>query len=192
MKSKELEHSLQELITLIEEKYCNNKEQNSRFLSYLIVTSQGILNEFSHVRDAFELAANEVQLEEHVFDLRRTILNTIEIISMTTLNERLAIRLHQDNNLPEEVKGDLQKFKQIFSAFLEFATKVAGEGAIDVSVYTQKADEVHQNVSVEISLGESPVNELFLTSFAAQALFSQRNSDHELYSELKQSILTYG
>ena len=61
-----------------------------------------------------------------------------------------------------------------------------------MSVLTEPSGDEQHNVSVEISLGDIPVNDLFLTTFAAQDPVSQRNCDHELYSELKQSILTYG
>ena len=108
LKSKELESTLQKQIHLAELKYRGRSGRGrNRFLSNLIVQSQGILNEFSHIKESFGLAVNEVETDDTVFDLRSTILNTIEIISMGMSNQDMLIKLCTDSCLPEEVKGDL-------------------------------------------------------------------------------------
>ena len=116
------------------------------------MNSQGILSDFGHFKDVFQLECNEPLLEKQIFDLKAVILNEIEIVSMSKLHLNTQIRLKTDPCLPEEVKGDLQKFKQILSAFLTFVSQTTEEGEIIVQVDLERLQQQQYFISIDISL----------------------------------------
>ncbi|HEX4842628.1 MAG TPA: CHASE domain-containing protein [Limnobacter sp.] len=102
--------------------------------SHLLAMLEDILS-FSRIESGVEVA------ERIEFDLRELLRSTLAQTELRAHAKGLTLHLSIDSMVPERVKGDPTRYKQILSNLLSNAVKFSSSGAIEVTLELHKLDE---------------------------------------------------
>ncbi|HEX4878549.1 MAG TPA: ATP-binding protein, partial [Limnobacter sp.] len=91
---------------------------------------------------SFSRIESGVEAAEHIeFDLREVVRSTLGQFELRASAKGLALRLKVDSMVPERVKGDPTRYKQILGNLLSNAVKFSSAGAIDVALDVERLEE---------------------------------------------------
>jgi PAS domain S-box-containing protein len=108
-------------------------EQKS-YLQSVLSCSNTLLSLINDILDFSKIEAGQLQLENIVFNLLHCLEETVGQLSFQTLEKGLELLVDFDPALPQLVRGDPTRFKQILYNLLSNAIKFTDEGEILVRV----------------------------------------------------------
>ncbi|HEX4917655.1 MAG TPA: CHASE domain-containing protein [Limnobacter sp.] len=111
--------------------------------SHLLAMLEDILS-FSRIESGVEVA------EQIEFDLREVVRSTMAQAELRANLKNLELRLSIDSMVPERVKGDPTRYKQILSNLLSNAVKFSSRGVIDVTLEVQRLDELQTVLATRV------------------------------------------
>jgi len=118
-------------------------EQDTKRLSYLniIYTSgQSLLTIINDILDFSKVENGKLELENTKFHVSKPFKDVYELLNEKAKENNIALVLDLDEDLPEYVKGDIERVKQIFSNIVSNAIK-----------FTPKGGHINTSVSYDIS-----------------------------------------
>lgn len=112
-----------ETLTLIDSDQMSEKQRE--LLTMASKAAERQLDLVNNVVDFSKITTKRLQLEESVFDLRRTLERLVEEFSLDAHQQGVELYYLFDPQLPLRVKGDVLRLGQIFSTLLNHALKTA-------------------------------------------------------------------
>jgi hypothetical protein len=106
---------------------------NIFLISKLLISANKIYTEFQFMKDVLEMDNNDLRIENQRFSLIQYLLYSIDLVLSCKIKSKVNIFI--DPCMPEEVEGDLNKFRQIITAIVDFSLKSTGEIHIKVLSY---------------------------------------------------------
>ena len=100
-----------------------------------------LLSLINDVLDMSKIEAGHVSLHCHSFDLHQLLSTTVEMLKFKADAKNLQLLFEQEENLPQYVRTDERKLRQILINLLNNAIKFTSEGRVTLRV---KADESEQ------------------------------------------------
>ena len=113
-----------------------NAEQQE-FSRIINLTSGMLLSIIDDILDFSRLESNAIVLEILPFDLRRCVEEVAEMLAPVAHEKRIELILVMDPRLPQQVKGDPNRLRQILTNLISNAIKFTDQGAVEVKVYPQ-------------------------------------------------------
>ena len=106
-----------------------------------------LVNEFS---DFSKISKGEFSLQEIEFDLRTTLNDIADLMTVQAEEKGLDISCLVSSNLPARVKGDATRLRQILINLISFAIKYTDQGEISLglTIEDSKSDKKHINIDV--------------------------------------------
>jgi signal transduction histidine kinase/DNA-binding response OmpR family regulator len=97
----------------------------------------GVIND---ILDFAKVESGMLELEDEVFDLRRTVEEALELVAYRAAQKRLDLACDFAPNTPEMARGDAGRVRQIVVNYLSNAIKFTESGDISVEVTAQPLD----------------------------------------------------
>lgn len=134
-------------------------EEQKDYLATIIASGRNLLNIINDILDFSKIESNQVELENIAFNLPAAIDEVIKILTIRANENKVALNVILDNNVPRYIKGDPLRLKQIITNLVNNAIKFTYEGRVTVDVGVEKDGD--QSVKllfkvVDTGIGISP------------------------------------
>ena len=106
-------------------------EENMVLKKNMLKIVNKAFNEFLYIKNVFEIESGDLRKEVENFALKEYFLYSIDLL--LSLKQKSKIKITIDPMIPEEVKGDLVKFRQIITTILDFSFKSTGKITITLT-----------------------------------------------------------
>lgn len=136
--------------------------------------AEGLLTIINDILDYSKVEAGMLELEILDFNLRATMEDIAEILSMTAFGKGLELVCHVQSNVPTDLRGDPGRLRQILTNLVGNAIKFTDNGEVIMEVSLEKDDgrTVRLRFTVidtGIGIPENRVNKLFMPFSQADA-----------------------
>lgn len=127
-----------------------------------------LLRLINDILDISKLEAGKYNLHYEVFDLKQAIEETVAAQVPLANNKDLTLDCSFSGNIPEMVKGDGERIKQVLNCLLSNAIKFTSEGGVRVKVTTIDGDTPEKTtlrmavVDSGIGISEANMSKLFI------------------------------
>lgn len=127
-----------------------NNEQKE-YLEIIRQSGYSLLDIINSVLDLSKIEAGKMSVASHVFNLRETLEATVKTLSFSAAEKDLSITSSLDANIPEYLKGDPVKLRQIMINLINNAIKFTFAGGITVSAVLSGKTESSATVKFIVS-----------------------------------------
>lgn len=118
------------------------KEQRE-FVDTIRVSGEQLLVIINDILDFSKIESERMELEEHPFDLRDCIEETLDLLSSRASDKGLDLLYQMHDGVPPVVVSDITRLRQIFTNLIGNSIKFTPKGEVFVSVETLKKDGAH-------------------------------------------------
>jgi CheY-like chemotaxis protein/HPt (histidine-containing phosphotransfer) domain-containing protein len=113
-------------------------DQNQAVYVQTIIDSAGhLMGSINDILDFSKMEAGKLTLESHVFSLAEAVEESVQLMSAQAASKGLTVSLQLGNDLPDAVRGDALRLKQILTNLLGNAVKFTEQGQVEVRVARQ-------------------------------------------------------
>ncbi len=124
-------------------------ETQEWFVGTLNRSGETLLTLINDILDLSKIEADQLLLERTVFDLHRLIRETLEFFTFTVLDKNIELKRHLDDDVPQWVRGDPTRLRQVLMNLIGNAVKFTRAGWVGITVCTGKTGylsfEVHDS-----------------------------------------------
>ncbi len=137
------------------------------YIQKLTLSANNLLRIIDDILDLSKIEAGKLELEIIPFSLRHDILqNVTQIVGMPAVEKGLELMLDMEPELPENLKGDPVRLRQILINILNNAVKFTAKGEIVLGICMLKSEDEHLLLRFEIQdtgigMTREQVNKLF-------------------------------
>ena len=117
-------------------------QRRGEYLGHLVDAAQGLAGIVSDVLDLSKIEAGELQIERIVFDLRQLVTSTFHSFAPLGRERGLAMHCRIAPGVPERVRGDPVRVRQILANYLSNALKFTRSGSVTVEVDTLPGEQL--------------------------------------------------
>ena len=127
-----------------------NKHQ-SELLDIIDTSADNLLSIVNEILDFSKIEAGKIDLEEHPFNIRKTLEGIIKAYLAGAREKDISLYLSIHHNIPEYVSGDELRLKQILSNLLSNAIKFTDTGSVTLDVIITTEDKKSYTIAFKIS-----------------------------------------
>lgn len=113
-------------------------------------SSECLLRVVNDILDISQFEANKIGLFSTQFNLRELITSTFNILKIKSEQKNLRFVLNMPDDLPRDVLGDHQRFRQLLMNLMRNAIKYTPKGSVEVDVEIIKSEQSQANVEITI------------------------------------------
>jgi signal transduction histidine kinase len=124
--------------------------EQSEYTEVISTAGENLLTVINDILDISKIEAGKIVLEKIVFSLPEELQNVIRILDFQAKKKNLYLRLDLNESLPEYVKGDPVRFKQVIINLVNNAIKFTERGGVVVSVTSQKVDDERVKLLIKV------------------------------------------
>ncbi|AXI99606.1 Signal transduction histidine kinase [Cyclonatronum proteinivorum] len=133
------------------------------YIDYVTNSAHALTQLVNHILDFSKIEAGKLELEQETFSLEKLCYSTLQIVSYSTAGKNIPVYLVYDPNLPEQIKGDPLRMRQILINLVGNALKFTEQGAVELHVTlmdeAEKGDFAHIRFLIsDTGIGISPEN----------------------------------
>jgi len=159
-----------------------NAEQKD-YLSTVKESSNHLLDVINDILDHSKIVAGKIEFKNTNFSLKKTMDSIIKLLKVQAEKKKLLLKLEIEYNIPDRLKGDSARLRQILVNIIGNAIKFTQRGEITLSIkhhppgkkYTDK--DISLVFSIEdtgIGNPESKINSIFDSFNQADASYTRR------------------
>ncbi|MFC1586454.1 response regulator [Fibrobacterota bacterium] len=116
-------------------------EEQTDYLNRARNSGEHLLGLINDILDFSKIEAGRMDLESIAFDLRITIENTAELLSVRSAEKGLELINRIDPGVPAYVQGDPGRLRQIIINLVDNAIKFTGQGQVEINTALEKEDD---------------------------------------------------
>jgi len=140
-------------------------ERQHRFADTINASGEALLHVINDILDFSKIEAGRVELESVEFDLRELVESTVETLALRADGRGLDLVALITPDVPDVVRGDAGRIRQVLTNFLGNALKFTEKGSVIVRVTVPAPGRVRLEVS-DTGIGISPATlEHLFTAF---------------------------
>ncbi len=113
-------------------------------------SADSLLMVINEILDYSKIEANKLELEIIDFDLRLTIEDMIDVLSITAFQKGLELACEVHHEVPSRLRGDPGRLRQILINLASNAIKFTEEGEVAIRIALEKEDEAGATVRFSI------------------------------------------
>jgi len=152
------------MVGLLEQTKLDNKQKD--FTQTIHVSANNLLNLINDILDFSKIEAGQIDIENIDFNLKGTVNELHDLFKFKIDEKRLKFKTDINPNVPEWVKGDPYRLKQIIINLMNNAIKFTEQGQITLKVYLLKSDRNFSRIRFDIidtgiGISQSGINKLF-------------------------------
>lgn len=136
------------------------------------IGSHSLFNIINDILDFSKIEAGKLVLEDDYFSPRKLLDEVVSLMATQARQKGLDCRLLVADEVPQQVRGDPARLRQIVLNLLGNAIKFTREGAVTVQVHCLRQDDNHAELRYEIKdtgIGLSEEQQTHLFTFYSQA-----------------------
>ena len=118
-------------------------------------SADALLSLINDILDFSKIEAGKLQLETINFNLRTTVEGAIELLTEQALNKKLELALLFEPDVPELLRGDPGRLRQILTNLIGNALKFTEQG--EVIVHVTRVSETEQGALVRVTVSDTGI-----------------------------------
>jgi hypothetical protein len=118
-------------------------------------SGRALLTVINDILDFSKVEAGKLELESIDLDVRDTVEDVVRLLSLQAHGKGLTVEVFRDARLPERLRGDPNRLRQILLNLGGNAVKFTGQGGVGISVSVAEACE--ENVLVRFEVRDSGI-----------------------------------
>ena len=119
-------------------------------MSAIKTSAQNLLDVINEILDFSKLDSGKSQLEDVDFSLNKLVDQVLKILSPTAISKGLGLFSHLDKDIPEIIKSDELKIRQILTNLIGNAIKFTENGKIILDVKRTDFEEDYSELTFSI------------------------------------------
>lgn len=141
--------------------------EQSKFINVISTSAQALLSLINDIMDFSKIEANQLDLEEIPFDLRKVIDDCAELINFQAQEKRLDFVYYLSPDINRKVKGDPNRIRQVILNLAANAVKFTSSGRVEL--WLEAAYQNENNVQLIVEVRDTGIG---LSKAAQSKLFS--------------------
>jgi len=142
-------------------------------------SSEALLAIINDILDFSKADMGRIDLERQVFDLRRLIEDSMDLVSSDAAGKGLHLAYELEQGVPENIVGDAARLRQVLVNLLSNAVKFTENGEVMVRVCGEPLDGRRQRIQFSvrdtgIGIAEEKIGQLFQPFMQADATTTRR------------------
>ncbi len=109
-------------------------EEQKEYVDCIKGSGKDLLNVISNILEVSKVQAGDVLLEKNSFDIRTLVQKTVNGVSAVAAKKGIDINVLINSSVPNVVKGDYERLKQVLSNLVNNAVKFTKEGDVLIEV----------------------------------------------------------
>ncbi|MFY0591175.1 ATP-binding protein [Roseivirga sp.] len=154
----------------------NLNEDQREFVDTIQASGDTLLRILNDILDYSKIESGKLSFEEHVFSLEKMIDDAIGLISFEAQKKDLAVNKIIANDIPEFIKTDRGRLRQILLNLLSNAIKFTERGSVTINVSLNKVTTKHAHLEFQIKDTGIGIPQKKLDSLFKE--FTQADSSH--------------
>jgi len=115
-------------------------DEQRDFMETVRTSGESLLSIINDILDFSKIESGKLDLEEHSFDLRSCVEESIELLAAKAAEKNLDLAYDMDEDVPDTVVGDTSRLRQILVNLVGNAIKFTAEGEVVVRVSLPQGD----------------------------------------------------
>lgn len=141
-------------------------DDQKEYLKIMQSSGDTLLTMINQILDLSEIKSQEFKFDVDSFNLRELMHYTAEMFAFQAFKKNLTFNFTIDHNIPDLMKGNSERLRQILTNLLYNAIKFADEGGIDLSVIMIEENDTDVKLKFEINdtgigIPEKYIKEIF-------------------------------
>ncbi len=120
-------------------------------LQVLRTSADNLLSLINDILDFNKIDAGKLEMENSLFDLKKTIHDLFNAISIKANERANELTLFIDSNIPDQLYGDAHRITQVLNNLLSNAVKFTSNGKVRLSLVLEKISESHCTILFSVS-----------------------------------------
>jgi len=155
----------------------NDKQQQQ--LNIIYSSGKNLLYIINELLDLNKIEAGKMELEINQFKLLQTVEEVVSLLNFRSQEKGLTLQIQADENLPEYIKGDNNRLRQVLINLVGNAIKFTQAGSITIRLQLEKiidnqADLLISIIDTGIGIPENEIPKLFEKFHQVDASSSRR------------------
>lgn len=138
-------------------------------LDFVLTVQQSaasLLNLINDILDFSKIEAGQIDIEEVDFDIHRAITEVLDLLKYKIVEKHLHLETHIAADVPQFVKGDKFRFKQVLTNLFNNAVKFTDSGGVTINVLVVDESPTHTKIKFNIidsgiGISQSNLKKLF-------------------------------
>ncbi len=118
-------------------------------------SGDALLSVINDILDFSKIESGKMELEQEPFDLRTCIMETVDLFTGLSRERRLTMEYHIDQELPEQVIGDVTRLRQILMNLVGNSVKFTESGGI--YIYINKRSVQGDSLEIEFIVKDTGI-----------------------------------
>lgn len=129
-------------------------------------SSDSLLSVINDILDFSKIEAGKLDLDDHPFEVRQCLEEALDLFALKVAEKGLALVYHCSKEVPQEVKGDSMRLRQILVNLINNAIKFTARGEVQINIDGRSATgsgyELHFSIrDTGIGIAPEDISRLF-------------------------------
>ena len=116
-------------------------EEQGEYVETIRNSGDALLSIINDILDFSKIEAGKMDLEEQPFELRECVESALDLVAASAFEKKLNLAYIIEDNVPEGIRSDVTRLRQILLNLLSNAIKFTEEGEVVLTVSRQKGRE---------------------------------------------------
>lgn len=112
----------------------------TELMDVLKVSSEQLLSVVDDILDFSRIESGKLILEDRPFDLKAAIRDTVDMVRLKAREKGLHLNLHVAHTVPDAIRGDVTRLRQVLLNLLANAVKFTAQGEVNLRVWCDAPD----------------------------------------------------
>ena len=139
---------------LLQRGFTQDEAENRRHLQTIHSSGKHLLDLINDILDLSKVEAGHFEIESIRFDPYRVVQEVLKVLMVRARDKGIGLELHIDGEVPETIKGDPGRLRQIVTNLVGNAIKFTDQGRVEVRVSARKTDD---NIGFDIAVIDTGV-----------------------------------
>ncbi|NUM81795.1 response regulator, partial [bacterium] len=141
------------------------KEQRD-YVEVIRISGETLLTVINDILDYSKIESGKLELEDHPFDLRACVENTLDLLAPKSSEKKLDLLYQLNESVPAYIRGDSTRLRQVLVNLVNNAIKFTESGEVLLNVNATQSEDGNVNLEFEvrdtgIGIPENKISEMF-------------------------------
>ncbi len=126
-------------------------EKKKQYISQINASANTMLVIINDILDFSRIESGEVEIVPVVYDVKKTITELVNVVSKGLNEKPVRMSLNMPPNMPEYLRGDSARIRQVLGNVVSNAVKFTKEGSVTINVECESVDEKGVNLKIRVA-----------------------------------------
>ena len=165
--------------------------ENKKYLTIIDSSSHHLLGVINDILDLSKMENGKLEIENIDFNVKDELQSTINLFQAKASENNLSLKINFDNNLPENLVGDVLRIKQVVSNLLSNAIKFTPNNKSVYLDISYNANLLNVNIKDEgIGIAEDEISHIFEAFSQADSSITRKYGGTGLGLSISNTIIS--